>query len=138
MRFPEWLDVYGDRSYRGECRAESAEQMDAFSWLKMHHPDLHRIAVHPKSESKRTWGQVKFDRATGGMNAGASDIIIPASPPFICEMKRADHTKSTWQKGQVDYLEQCKKQGAFVCVALGFEGFKLAFSEYLKLTGKEK
>lgn len=132
MRFPGWIKVYGDKSYRGECRDEESEQIDCFNWMMFNHPDLHRIAIHPKNEGKKSWGQIRFDKLTGSINTGASDIIIPASPPFVCELKRVDHTKSRWQPKQLDYLETCKNEGAFVCVALGFEGFKLAIADYLK------
>ena len=54
------------------------------------------------------------------MCVGASDIIIPAAPAFCCELKRLDHTKSSWQKGQIDFLLAAQQQGAFCCVALGY------------------
>lgn len=121
-------------AYRGKCKKEQAEQIDVFAWLRFHHPALAAIAVHPKIEGKRTYGQAHFDKKDGSINKGASDIIIPCSPPFVCELKRADHTKSKWQEGQIDYLLGCEKLGAFVCVALGLEGFKQAIEEYLKAT----
>ena len=55
------------------------------------------------------------------MTPGASDIIIPGNPSFVCELKRRDHTKSTWQPKQLEYLEAAKENGSFVCVALGWE-----------------
>lgn len=138
MRFPAWLKVYGDQSYRGECRREEAEQIDAFAYLEHHHPEIFKLAIHPKIEGKRTWGQAARDRKNGSLGRGAPDVMVPICPPFLCELKRADHTKSAWQKGQKEYLETAQKQGAFVCVALGFEGFKEALNEYLHQTNQRK
>jgi len=66
----------------------------------------------------------------GGMNTGASDIIIPGCPALVIEMKRRDHTKSKWQAGQIDYLEASKNAGAMVCVALGAEAAIQAVEEW--------
>jgi len=61
-----------------------------------------------------------------------NDIIIPAAPAFVCELKRRDHTKSAWQKGQIEYLENCQKNGCFVCVALGYEAALQAVEDWTK------
>jgi hypothetical protein len=70
------------------------------------------------------------------MTEGASDIIIPGCPAFVCELKRRDHTKSKWQDGQLEYLETAQKAGAFVCVALGADAAMEAFEEWLKSQAK--
>lgn len=119
MKFPDFLKVYGRQDYRGDCPPELAEQITFFQWLRLHHPALHRIAVHPRNEGERTYQQARMQRLEGALNAGASDVIIPAGRAFVCEMKRRDHTKSRWQKGQIEYLEAAHNAGAFVCVALG-------------------
>ena len=124
MKFPEWLTVFGDASFRGECPKEEADMKTAFNQIKKRWPELGAIAIHPKNEGKRTKGQfrqLQADKLTGYVS-GASDIIIPGCPTFVCELKRADHTKSSWQPGQLDYLQACQDQGAFVCVALGWQG----------------
>lgn len=133
MRFPTWLPVYGDKKYRGKCLKEETEQINFFSWLHLNHPDLHRLAIHPKVESKRGWVMAEIDKKTGAMNKGASDVVIPGCPSFVCEIKRRDHTQSQWQKGQRDYLFSAHCAGSFVCVALGAEGAKLAINDYLTL-----
>jgi len=66
-----------------------------------------------------------------GMTPGASDIVIPASVSFVCEMKRQDHTKSKWQDGQIAYLDAAQRAGAFTCVALGNLGALEAFEAWL-------
>ena len=130
MKFPEWLRVYGDTSYRGDCPPESAEQMTFFNQIRKEYPDTWgRIALHPRNEGKRTHGQVWRQKAEG-MTAGASDIIIPLG--FACELKRVDHTKSSWQPGQIEYLEAVHNAGGFACVALGWEAAWEALHEWIE------
>jgi len=135
MKFPQWLKIYGDTSFRGDCPQESAEQITFFGQLRGQHPDtLGRLALHPKNEEKRKgrqFQQLARDKAMG-LAPGASDIIIPGCPAFVCEMKRQDHTKSKWQDGQLEYLEAAHNAGAFVCVALGWEAAMEAAADWLE------
>ena len=135
MKFPEFLKVYGDQLFRGECPTETSEQVAFFAELKRKYPHLHAIAIHPKNEGKRMKGQFQQlakDKAMG-LNTGSSDIIIPASPAFVCELKRKDHTQSKFQPWQVEYLENCQRLGAFVCVALGYQAAMQAIDYYCDL-----
>lgn len=136
MRFPQWLPVFGDTTYRGDCPLEGAEQVTFFQRLRREYPESYGLlAIHPKNEAKRRGGQFQQlarDKAMG-LSPGASDIIIPGSPAFVVEMKRQDHTQSSWQPGQLAYLEAAKDAGCFVGVALGWEGAWQAFQEWLKL-----
>jgi hypothetical protein len=120
MKFPDWLPVYGDTDYRNKkCPVESAEQITFFNTLRREYQDSYGlIAIHPRNEGKRTFSQVARQKAEG-MTPGASDIIIPGNPSFVCELKRLDHTLCGWEDGQVEYLEAAMKNGSFVCVALG-------------------
>ena len=81
---------------------------------------LWSIAIHPKNEGRRTAQQANRDRATGSLNKGASDVIIPCCTPIIIEMKRQDHTMSSWEDEQQEYLESAQTLGSRVCVALGW------------------
>ena len=136
MKFPEWLDVYGDTQFRGDCPQEGAEQITFFGMLRAEYPDtLGVLALHPKNEEKRQgkqFRQLDRDKAMG-LSPGASDIIIPGNPAFVCEMKRQDHTKSQWKKGQQEYLWAAKSQGAFTAVALGWEAALRAVKEWQRL-----
>lgn len=138
MKFLPEIPVYGDTSFRGDCPTETVEQVTFFAELRKHYPDtLGLLALHPKNEEKRSgakFDQLSRDKAMG-LSPGASDIQIPGCPSFCCEMKRADHTKSKWQKKQPEYLLAAKQQGAFVCVALGWKGAWLALQEWLKHHG---
>ena len=132
MKFPDWLKVYGDTSYRGECPSETLESITFFAKIRKEHPnDYGLIATHIRNEGKRNWQQVARQKSEG-MTKGAPDIIIPMSPAFVCEMKRKDHTKSKWQDGQLEYLKSAHDAGAFVCVALGYEAAYNAFIECIK------
>ena len=132
MRFPKWISVFGSQDYRGECPQELAEQITFFQWLQRAHPELHRIAVHPRNEGKRSYQQARMQRLEGALNAGAPDVMIPVAPALLIEIKRKDHTKSRWQPAQLEYLKAAHDQGAFVCVALGHEAAKEAVQCYLK------
>ena len=131
MKFESWLPVYGDQSYRGDCPTESNEQVTLFARMRKRWPDtIGRVAIHPRNEGKRTPGQVWHQKAEG-MTDGASDVIIPGCPAFVLELKRRDHTASTWQKGQVEYLKAAHDMGAFVCVALGADAAIEAIECYI-------
>lgn len=133
MILPPHIPVYGNPEYRGPCPKEGAEQSTFFNALRKAYPKTYgRLALHPKNEGKRTSNQTSWDRAQG-MATGASDIIIPGNPAFVCELKRRDHAKSSWQKGQREYLTAAQDAGAFVCVALGWDAAWEAFTEWRRV-----
>lgn len=115
MIFPYWLPVYGDVSYRGDCPKEDVELSTFFNQLRKTYPDIAKRAWHTENEGVKNHDKSRMK----GQLVGVSDIVI--MPGFCCEMKRLDHTKSTWQKGQVDFLKACQEAGTYVCVALGWE-----------------
>ena len=127
MKFHPDIPVYGDITFRGDCPSESLEAVTFFAKLRREHPDTYGlIATHIRNEGLRTFHQAARQKSEG-MTKGAPDIIIPASVAFICELKRQDHTKSKWQDGQQEYLLEAQKQGAFVCIGLGYVGAYKAF-----------
>lgn len=120
MKLPPDIKIYGDINHRDKnCRKEWAEQKEFFGFLKEQKPRWYEIAIHPKNEGKRTGRQAQIDAEQGALNTGASDIIIPARIPFICEVKCIDHTASKISKDQLRYLRACRDEGAFTCIALG-------------------
>ena len=131
MKIPDDIPVYGDLKYRGKCPTEELEQVTFFNKLRREHAEFGAIAIHIKNEGKRTKYQADKD-SINGMVTGASDIIIPASPAFICELKRKDHTKSKISEEQINYLYAARDRGAFICVALGYEAAFQAFYDYLQ------
>lgn len=127
--------TFGDLDFRGKCPAEAMEQVTFFNKLRMEYPDTWgAIAVHPRNEGQLRGGQFAGMRKAKaeGMTPGASDIVIPGAPAFVCELKRQDHTKSAWQDGQIGYLMAAQGCGAFVCVALGYAAAWQAFEYYLQ------
>jgi hypothetical protein len=132
MQFPPSIKVFGSKEFRDpKCPSETSEQVTFFNVLRQLRPELGAIAVHPRNEGKRSWGQVARQKAEG-MTKGASDIIIPGSPAFVCELKRKDHTKSRLEIEQTDYLLACQNMGAFACIALGWEGAMEAVNDWSK------
>lgn len=126
------VKVYGDTAWRGKCPTETAEQVTFFGRLRREYPtSWGRLAIHPRNEGLRTHGQVMKHKAEG-MTAGTSDIVIPGSPAFVCELKRKDHTQSRMEDGQIEYLEAAKDAGCFVCIALGCDAAWEALKEWLE------
>lgn len=129
MKFPNFIKVFGDVDFRGDCPKESAEQMTFFNWVRK--TPYGAIAIHIRNEGKRNYMETARQKVEG-MCVGASDIIIPGGVTFVCELKRQDHTKSKWQKGQLEFLKAAHDNGAFVCVALGHKAAQQAFKEWRK------
>ena len=120
-KIPPQIPVFGDTTFRGDCPKEAAEQVSFLSLLKSEFPELSKIAVHIRNEGKRSKRQGAQHKLEG-MNAGASDIVIPCCPPILIELKRRDHTLSSTSTKQLDYLINSQEQGAFACYALGAIG----------------
>lgn len=138
MKFNPNIPVYGDVSFRGKCHKEEVEQASFFSRLRREYPNSYGlIALHPRNEGLKEKGQFSsvIKHAAEGMAKGASDIIIPGAPSFVCEIKRLDHTQSKWQDGQQPYLEAAGQAGAFVCVALGAAAAWEAFEVWMGMQG---
>jgi len=98
MKFIEAIPVYGDITFRGKCPPEEVEQASFFSRLRREYPDTYgAIAIHPRNEGLKEKGQFSsvIKHAAEGMTKGATDIVIPGCPAFVCELKRQDHTQST-------------------------------------------
>lgn len=133
MKFPAWLPVVGDMTYRGECPREDAELITFFNELQRLRPDLYAVAIHPDNEGLVVGTghqQHARQKAKGAVRKGAADIIIIGCPAFVCELKRRDHTLCRWQDGQLDFLQASLGQGAFACVALGYEAALEAVKEW--------
>jgi len=136
MKFPNDIPVYGDTDYRGECPRESLEQVTLFRRLRNNYPQVGAIAIHPRNEGKRKKQQQVDREKAEGMTPGASDVIAPGSPAFVCEIKRRDHTKSEWQDEQIEYLRAALNAGAFACVALGADAAIEALEAWLASQAK--
>jgi len=130
MKLPSDLVIYGDTSYRGDCPSETLEQVTFFARLRKQFPDTYgALAIHPRNEGRRTLLQAAKERSEG-MTTGATDIVIPGAPAFVCELKRRDHTKSTIGAEQLKYLRAAQAAGCSTCIALGCDAAWGAFLEW--------
>lgn len=129
MKFPEWLHIYGDTAWRGDCPTEDAEHVTFVNAVRRCYPKCAAVMVHVPNEGNRTASQASWEKARG-MNTGASDFIFAGAPSLVIEMKRRDHTKSRWQDGQVEFLQAARDRGAIVCAALGWEAALQAVKEW--------
>lgn len=129
MKIPDEIRVYGDQLYRGSCPTEQMEHITFFAQLRAQLPELGAIALHPANEGKRHLHRYRHD-VLMGLSVGAADIVIPGAPTFICELKRRDQMKSKLSETQINWLLSAQEQGAFVCVALGWEAAMQAVQDY--------
>ena len=135
MKIPPHIQVFGDVCFMGDCPTEDAELITFFNELAKLYPSLAKVAIHPDNEGLVLGsGHLHHARqkAKGAIKKGAADIVICGNPTFVCELKRRDHTKSRWQDGQLDFLEYGLKNGAFVCIALGYESALEAVKDWIK------
>ena len=113
----------------GKHPTESAEMATFFNRLRLEYPELHKVALHIRNEGKRSARQMQSQKAQGGFVKGASDIIIPGAPSFVCELKSC--SKSSKVSGdQITYLENAASVGAFSCLAYGHEAAFEAVKEW--------
>mgnify|MGYP001549241587 CR=1 FL=1 len=127
------IEIYGDINYRGDCPAEGVEQTTAIGRIRREYPQsLGLLVLHPRNEGKRRFSQAAKEKAQG-LTPGASDIVIPANPAFVCEIKRRDHTKSTITPEQIRYLNAAQSAGCFACVALGADAVMLAIYDFMAI-----
>lgn len=133
-KVPSEIKIYGGITYRDKkCPTESLEQITFISIIRREYPAYGAILIHPKNEGRLVNGQfdaISKDKAMG-MTKGASDIIIPGSPSFVCELKRRDITLSKIEDDQIDYLLAAQKCGAFACIALGYQAALEAFNDWI-------
>lgn len=123
MKLDKNIVVFGDTKFRDKnCPSEDAEQITIFNQLRANYPRLAKLATHIKNEGLKTKGTAAKD-AINGLNKGFSDIIIIGSPVFVCELKKADFTRSRASKEQQSFLLAAQGAGAFACIALGHKGF---------------
>lgn len=138
MKFPEFVRVYGDQSFRGECKKEDHELSTFFNQLRKKYPEtLGLIALHPKNEGKRSTIQARVDRMKGEA-AGACDVVIAGNPTLLIEMKRQDHTQSVWQPRQIPFMQAAYDNGAIVCVCLGWVAAFEALDDWIEINKNNK
>jgi len=141
-KIPSHIKIYGDQSYRNKkCPHEANEQVTFINRVRAAYPETYgKILLHPKNEGQKKDGQfasINKDKAMGHLTKGASDIIIPGSPAFVCELKRRDITLREVTDEQIEYLTAAQNVGAFACVALGADAATEAFNDWLNICKKD-
>lgn len=131
MKTPTWLPKFGDLPKSTSNPAEDYVLSSLISRIRNDYPSTYGlVAFHVKNESKRTTGQIRADKAKG-LTKGVSDLIVIGNPTLCMEIKKDNSCR--FEDGQLEFLQQAQKQGAFVCLAVGYQGAKDAFEHWLKL-----
>ena len=131
MKTPDWLPKFGDLPKCTSNPSEDYVLSSLISRIRNDYPSSYGlVAFHVKNESKRTTGQIRADKAKG-LTKGVSDLIVIGNPTLCMEIKKDNSCR--FENGQLEFLEQAQKQGAFVCLAVGYKGAKDAFEYWLKL-----
>ena len=126
-----------DSGYRGDCRSERCEQIDAIGWLKHNYPDRWPLIFHCPGETKASPQHMQM-RAKEGVKAGPPDIIDLGGIVGLFELKRVDRTKSKVSKEQKEFLLAGAECGHFAAIVYGFEQFKLAYADYLSFIAEKR
>lgn len=131
----QWMDgqsmsykIYGYHK-PGKHPTEAAEMATFFNILRLQYPKLHKVALHIRNEGRRSNSQMQAQKAQGGFVKGASDIIIPGNPTFVCELKSLAKSAKI-SEDQIAYLENAANVGAFSCLAYGHEAAMEAVKEW--------
>ena len=131
MKTPNWLPVFGDLPRSKDNPLEDYVLISLISRIRRDYPSSYGlVAFHVKNESKRSHAQIKADKMKGLTN-GVSDLIVIGNPTLCMEIKRDN--SCSFEKGQLEFLEQAHKSGAFACVAIGWQGALDAFAHWLTL-----
>lgn len=114
--------------------SETAVQVEFFAMLRREKPiTWGRLALHIRNEGKKTPQQVVREKLEG-MQTGASDIVIPARIPFVCELKRCTRPAKFTDEQQA-YLTAAHEAGSFACVCYGLNALLTAYSDWLSFVG---
>lgn len=131
MKTPSWLPKFGDLPRAKDNPAEDYVLSSIISRIRKDYLSSYGlVAFHVKNESRRTMGQIRADKAKG-LTKGVSDLIVIGNPTLCMEIKKDNSCR--FEDGQLEFLQQAQKGGAFVCLAVGYQGAKDAFEYWLKL-----
>jgi hypothetical protein len=119
--------IYGQQE-KGKQPRENAEMITFFNVLRSDFPHLAKLATHIRNEGERNINQARQQKSEG-MVKGFSDIVIIGNPAFVCELKSKSKSSKLSQE-QVDFLTDATDNGAFACVAYGFESAIEAVKEW--------
>lgn len=131
MKTPEWLPKFGDLPKSPNNPAEDYVLSSVVSRIRKEYPTTYGlVAFHVKNESKRTTTQIKIDKLKG-LTKGVSDLIVIGNPTLCMEIKKDN--SCCFEDGQLQFLEQAQKGGAFACLAIGYQGALDAFHHWIEI-----
>lgn len=131
MKTPEWLPKFGDLPKSTNNPAEDYVLSSVVSRIRKDYPTTYGlVAFHVKNESKRTTTQIKIDKMKG-LTKGVSDLIVIGNPTLCMEIKKDNSCR--FEDGQLQFLEQAQKGGAFACLAVGYQGALDAFHHWIEI-----
>lgn len=123
-----------DSGYLGPCNKEDTDQQAFIAWIRYHCPWVNVFHVTNESGTSSSAGFIE-KRKRMGVTKGVSDNIIltPGHDKSFAamELKRRDRTKSKWQEGQREFLNQVVDDGGFASVSFGLECIKNSAKLYL-------
>lgn len=121
-----------DSGYRGPCNKEDTDQQAFIAWIRYHCPWVNVFHVPNEFKGSKVQGEILRRK---GKKGGVSDNIIltPGHDKSFAamELKRRDRTKSKWQSGQREFLNQVVADGGFASVSFGLECIKNSAKLYL-------
>lgn len=131
MKTPEWLPKFGNLPKSTSNPAEDYVLSSVVSRIRKDYPNTYGlVAFHVKNESKRTTTQIKIDKLKG-LTKGVSDLIVIGNPTLCMEIKKDNSCR--FEDGQLQFLEQAQKGGAFACLAIGYQGALDAFHHWIEI-----
>lgn len=131
MKTPEWLPKFGDLPKSTNNPAEDYVLSSVVSRIRKDYPTTYGlVSFHVKNESKRTTTQIKIDKLKG-LTKGVSDLIVIGNPTLCMEIKKDNSCR--FEDGQLQFLEQAQKGGAFACLAIGYQGALEAFHHWIEI-----
>ncbi len=111
------IPVYGEIK-KGPCSDENTVCQTIVNQNRKRNPDV--MMLHIKNEGARTKAQMDFVNSMGFIK-GASDYLLVGNPVGFMEVKR-DNYSHKLTKDQELFLLNAKAKGAFVGVAIGWQG----------------
>jgi hypothetical protein len=126
-----------DSGYRGDCRQEWAEQIDAMGWLEFNHPERWPLCFHVPNEIKAS-PQYMQKRQKMGVKPGVADIIDFGLVRGAFELKRLDKSKCKVSKDQREFLQATLDSGGFAAICYGVIEFRKAYADYLEFVASKQ
>ena len=115
-----------------KLKDEEIEQIKALDWIRHHHPELGKSAIHIANE-RSTSALYGFVLKRMGVRKGAPDLLwlktMGKYHGLLIEVKTKVGKLSPWQK---EFLEEANNDGYYADVAYGAQEVIDLFCEYFE------